>query len=308
MTSKATAWRPCPTCGADCTVGPQVYMVTSPGARVRKGWRVRPRVLYTCTATMVSAAGTLPGMRPPPGRPWVIAHRGASAAFPENTLAAFSGAAALGADAVEFDVRRTADGAAVVHHDAEVPGVGAIVTHTAAALRRRAPWVPTLAEALAACGGMWVDVEVKNSPADPDWDPDDTLVARVIAHLREEGWLGAVLLTSFNPATLARARSLAPGLSTGRLVEAAEPLPAAPARAAAAGHAALLPHAAALAGDAAVAMAAEAHRVGIGLMAWTVDDPQEGRRLAAAGLDGIITNRPDALRSALDEHRHHDGG
>ena len=168
--------------------------------------------------------------------------------------------------------------------------------------------MPTLAEALAACGGMWVDVEVKNSPADPDWDPDDTLVARVVAHLREERCSGAVLLTSFNPATLARAHSLAPGLSTGWLVGAAEPLAAAPTQAAAAGHAALLSPVAALAGDAAGAAAEEAHRVGIALMAWTVDDPQEGRRLAAAGLDGIITNRPDALRSALGEDRHHDGG
>jgi glycerophosphoryl diester phosphodiesterase len=237
-------------------------------------------------------------MLPPPGRPWVIAHRGASAAFPENTLAAFRGAAALGADAVELDARRTADGAVVVHHDAVVPGVGAIVAHTAAALRRRAPWVPTLAEALDACAAMWVDVEVKNSPADPDWDPADALVARVVAEIAEAGRAGEVLLTSFNPATILRARSLAPGLATGRLVEAG-PLAPAIAGAAGAGHAALLPHAAALQGPAAAAAAEAAHRAGIGLFAWTVDDPAEGRRLAAAGLDGIITNRPDALAAAL---------
>ena len=81
----------------------------------------------------------------------------------------------MGADAVEFDVRRTADGVAVVHHDAVVPGVkgplppgGAIVEQGFAALRRLAPWIPTLEEALDACAGMWVDVEVKNSPADTD--------------------------------------------------------------------------------------------------------------------------------------------
>ncbi len=256
---------------------------------------------------MVSAAGTLSRMLPPPGRPWVIAHRGASEAFPENTLAAFRGAAALGADAVELDARRTADGAVAVHHDAVVPGVGAIVEHAAAALRRRAPWVPTLAEALEACTGMWVDVEVKNSPADPDWDPDDALVAQVLAGIEEAGRTETVLLTSFNPATIARARSLAPGLATGRLVEAA-PLASAVSWAAAAGHAALLPHASALQGPAAREAAAAAHRAGIWLLTWTVDDPAEAVRLAAAGLDGIITNRPDAVRSALDEHRHHHGG
>ncbi|MBN2112739.1 MAG: glycerophosphodiester phosphodiesterase [Acidimicrobiia bacterium] len=228
----------------------------------------------------------------------MIAHRGASAAHPENTLAAFRGAARLGADAVELDVRRTADGAAMVHHDALIPGVGAMVEHTEASLRRRAPWVPTLSEALAACAGMWVDIDVKNSPADPDWDPEDALLAAVLAAMAA-GRGGAVLVTSFNPGTIARARSLAPNLPTGRLVdEGAAPFPAL-AEAGQAGHAALLPHAASLAGDSAFDLAEEAHRAGMLLMAWTVDDPGEGRRLAAAGVDGIITNRPDTLRQAL---------
>jgi len=248
-------------------------------------------------------------MRPPPGRPWVIAHRGASAAFPENTAAAFRGAAAQGADAVELDVRRTADGEAVVHHDAALPGLGAIVEQRAADLRLRCPWVPTLAEALAACRGMWVDVEVKNSPADPDWDPADTLVARVVALIREEGRRQEVLLTSFNPATLARARSLEPALPTGWLVEDAAPaLPACLAAAAAAGHTALLPWAPTLAGESGGALAAAAREAGVSLIAWTVDDPGEARRLAAAGLSGIITNQPARLLAALGEHHHHDRG
>jgi glycerophosphoryl diester phosphodiesterase len=246
-------------------------------------------------------------MLPLPGRPWVIAHRGASAAFPENTLAAFRGAAALGADAVELDARRTADGLVVVHHDAVIPGAGAIVEHTAASLRRRAPWVPSLAEALEACAGMWVDVEVKNSPADPDWDPADGLVPRVLEVIGEAGRAGTVLITSFNPAAMARAGALQPGLPTGWLVENAPLLPAV-ARAAEQGHRFLLPHHSLLAGEAAGAAVEAARRGGIGLIAWTVDDPAEGRRLAAAGLDGIVTNRPDVIRSALDEHRHHHGG
>ena len=236
-------------------------------------------------------------MLPAPRRPRIIAHRGASAAFPENTLAAFRGAAALGADGVELDVRRTADGAAVVHHDAFIPGIGPIVEQTAAALRHRAPWVPSLAAALDACGRLWVDVEVKNSPADPDWDPADGLVARVVADLREWGRADAVLLTSFNPATITRARALAPELATGWLVEA-EPAAAAVPWVADGGHAALLPHASALEGPAAAATAHAAHRAGIELLTWTVDDPAEARRLAAAGLDGIITNRPGALLGA----------
>ncbi len=247
---------------------------------------------------MVSAAGTLFRMLPLRGRPWVIAHRGASAEWPENTLPSFRAAAAMGADAVEFDVRRTADGVAVVHHDAAVPNVEAIVALTAVELRRRAPWVPTLAESLDACAGMWVDVEVKNFPADPDWDPADALVARVVGEIAAAGRTGEVLLTSFNPNTLERARRLAPKLPTGLLRDGGVDAAAAT-QAAAAGHRALLPHAAALLGEAAAVLAEAAHREGIRLIAWTVDDPAEGSRLAAAGLDGIITNRPDVLAAAL---------
>ncbi|MBM3696409.1 MAG: glycerophosphodiester phosphodiesterase, partial [Actinobacteria bacterium] len=65
------------------------------------------------------------------------------------------------------------------------------------------------------------------------------------------------------------------------------------------GHAALLPHAASLTETAAAQLAAAARRAGLLLLTWTVDDPGEARRLAAAGLNGIITSRPDALRSAF---------
>src|SRR2546426_332500 len=70
----------------------------------------------------------------------VIAHRGASAAAPENTLAAFRLAADLGADAVELDVRRTVDGQLVVIHDASVDrttdGTGRVAALTLDQLRR----------------------------------------------------------------------------------------------------------------------------------------------------------------------------
>jgi glycerophosphoryl diester phosphodiesterase len=256
---------------------------------------------------MVSAAGSLPGVRPPAHRPWVIAHRGASAAFPENTVEAFRAAAAMGADAIELDVRRSADGRPLVHHDAVVPGVGPIVSFTAAELRRHTPWLPGLEEALEACAGTWVDIEVKNSPADPDWDPADCLVETVVARLPAEAGEGRILLSSFNPPTLARARALAPGLPTGCLVDRPGPAGEAAAGAAQAGHRMLLPHAAALAGDAARAWVGAAHEAGLLLVTWTVDDPGEVRRLAAAGIDGVITNRPDAVLSALGEHHHGHG-
>ena len=257
---------------------------------------------------MVSAAGSLPGVHPPAHRPWVIAHRGASAAFPENTVEAFRAAAAMGADAVELDVRRTADGQPVVHHDPLVPGLGPIVSLTAAELRRHAAWLPSLEEALEACAGLWVDVEVKNSPADPDWDPADRLVERVVTWLAAHVGRREILLSSFNPPTLARARELAPGLPTGCLIDHPGSPGEEAATAAQGGHRLLLPPAAALAGDAARDWAGAAREASLLLVAWTVDDPGEACRLAAAGIAGLITNRPDAVLSALGEHRHGHGG
>jgi glycerophosphoryl diester phosphodiesterase len=238
----------------------------------------------------------------------VIAHRGASGAFPENTLEALRGAAEMGADAVEFDVRRSADGRPIVHHDAVVPGFGPICSFPLAELRDRAPWIPTLEEALTACAGMWVDVEVKNSPADPDWDPADRLLEEVVVRLSTGDWEGKCLLSSFNEATLARARVLAPALPTGSLADRLVAPEAGIRTAVRQGHQAFLPHAAALAGDAGPAVIRAAHQAGLLVAAWTVDEPHEVARLAAADIDGLITNRPDVALSVLSERRHDQRG
>ncbi len=63
---------------------------------------------------------------------------------PENTLEAFVAARALGADGVELDVHRTADGALVVHHDADARGVGVLAERTEAEIRAARPEIPTL--------------------------------------------------------------------------------------------------------------------------------------------------------------------
>ena len=73
-------------------------------------------------------------MSSPSDGPRILAHRGASARARENTVEAFRLASALGADGVELDVRRTADGALVVHHDPSVDGVGALYESTMADL------------------------------------------------------------------------------------------------------------------------------------------------------------------------------
>ena len=93
----------------------------------------------------------------------VLAHRGANRLEPENTVPAMQEAIDRGADGVELDVHRTADGVLVVRHDAETP-VGPLGELTAADLGRALPEVPTLAVVLDVCRGRLVNVEIK----DPD--------------------------------------------------------------------------------------------------------------------------------------------
>lgn len=228
----------------------------------------------------------------------MIAHRGASRAAPGNTLDAFRIAAEMGADAVEMDVRRTADGHVVVHHEDVLRKGQPIVGLSLARLRKLAPHVPTLDEALGACNGMWVNIEVKNSPIEVDFDPDDSVLAPVAEAIARSGHDGSTLVSSFNPGTVARARSL--GVRTGWIV--APGLPAGPVitQAATGEHTAVQPHYSALQGEGAEPLLRAAHEAGLAVICWTLDDPDEQRRLAGMGIDGIITNRPDEAIEALE--------
>src|SRR3954468_3922079 len=110
-------------------------------------------------------------------QPTILAHRGASSSHRENTIDAFRASGPMGADWVELDVRRTADGALAVHHDAHLADGRAIVELAASDLPAH---VPLLAEALAACAPMGVNVEIKNWPADIDFDVDVVLAEPVV--------------------------------------------------------------------------------------------------------------------------------
>lgn len=225
----------------------------------------------------------------------------------ENTAPAFREAFARGADAAEMDVRRTADGVLVVHHDPEIAGAGPIIQMTRAEVVEAAPWVPDLEHALAACAGMWVNVELKNSPADPDWDESHQAAHLTAAVLREAGPVDRYLVSSFNPDTIGVFATVFPEVRTGWLSDVGvEPLQATR-LAAEAGHASIHPYVDAMAGEKAEAVVAAAAAAGLLVIVWTVDDADEMRRLAAAGVDGIITNRPVVARSAFED-RDGDGG
>lgn len=221
----------------------------------------------------------------------VIAHRGASRVERGNTVAAFERAVELGSDGIELDVRRTADGLLVVHHDAAL-GDGRVIVKTA---RSDLPfYVPTLAEALDACTGAWVNLEIKNDPGEPDFDADETVVDGVLAELDRRGPdAGPWLVSSFRLETVDRCHDLAPHVPTAWLVF--EVGPEVPELLADRGHSAVHPWVDTVTAD----VIDRCHDAGLAVNAWTCNDPARARVLAGWGIDGICTDVPGVLRDAL---------
>jgi glycerophosphoryl diester phosphodiesterase len=222
----------------------------------------------------------------------VFAHRGASARERENTLAAFIEARRLGAGGVELDVRRSRDGALVVYHDAVLPGMGAVCDLAVADLPAE---VPLLAEVLEVCPDVIVNVELKDLPGEPGYDPSGPLAGMVVAALRSRP-AGSALVSSFDLVGLDGVHHLDPDLVTGWLTPPGFDQHAALDTAGGRGHRALHPHHQAVTAS----LVDRAHEVGLAVNTWTVDDPGRIRELAAMGVDGIITNVPDVALAALE--------
>lgn len=222
----------------------------------------------------------------------VVGHRGASHDFTENTLEAFAGAFRQGADWVELDVRRTADGVLVVHHDAALAD-GTVIAMTVAA--DLPPLVPTLVEVFSVVGTMGVNVEIKNSPGEAGYDPTGDLARATVAAIEDHGGDRSILVSSFDAGTLVDVRAASPDLRTGYLVLSAEEPLDAVARAMDDGHHAVNPW------DPCVTEASvrRAHDAGLAVNVWTVDDPVRIAQLASWGVDAIITNRPAVALQAI---------
>ena len=213
-----------------------------------------------------------------------MAHRGASRAEPENTLAAFRRAGEMGSDAVELDVRRTCDGVLVIHHNPHFPDGRLVAASTYADLPES---VPTLGEALDACEGMWVNVEIKNDPEEPDFDPTEMIADETLAHLLarndDERWL----ISCFRMETIDRCRAIAPQIKTAWLCDVAPPGIAD--TLVEKGHHALHPKVWFLTRESVDAC----HAAGVQVNTWTCDDPVRMAELIEWGIDGICTNLPD---------------
>lgn len=224
--------------------------------------------------------------------PWIIAHRGASADHPENTIEAFTGAIEQGADGIELDVRLSADDVLVVHHDAHLAD-GRMIREVQSEDLPRA--VPNLAEALETVSPLWTNIELKSLPADPDFDASFGLALAVAGLVTAYQAHDRVLVSSFDIDSVLRVRENDPEIPVGWLVWGqADPVRLI-ARAESHGLQAIHPH------DHLVdaAFVRRAHDAGLSVIVWTVDDASRLLALAEMGVDAIITNRPAASRAVL---------
>jgi len=229
----------------------------------------------------------------------VIAHRGASAVAPENTLAAFKLAVEQGADFVELDVQESADGEVLVVHDSDLMKIGGgpakIWEATAAELRavdigsHKGPQfsgerVATLAEALAVCKGKArVDVELKS------YGHDQKLQERVIAIVEAAGMANDCIYMSLDHTMIARLKRLRPSWRCGVLAAKAK------------GDLTSL-QADFLAVEARMATGPfirRAHRAGQDVYVWTMNDPAWMLAALSRGADGLITDKPDLARTVV---------
>ena len=225
-------------------------------------------------------------------RLWKVAHRGASAELPENTLPAFARAIELGADVIEADVRLTKDGVALILHDAALDrttsGSGPLVALTATQAQTLdaggGACIPSLTEVLeAARGHVRVNLDIKELEAVKP-------AAQAVTAL---DMVGSVSFISFLPEVWEALEDVNPGCPVIHLVDSAAGLASM-----AMGDVGTQSHMAGVGVPAAIVtegLVERMHRHGQGVFAWTVDDDAEMRRLIALGVNGIVTNRIDAL-------------
>ncbi len=233
--------------------------------------------------------------------PLVYAHRGDRSRAADNTLEAYRLAVEAGADGIELDVRRTADGVLIMSHDARFADMPPFVEMTMTEVRERIPQVPTLVEMLDAVPQhVWLNVEIKNDPQDDYHDPTRRIVDQTIETIAEHDSLDRVLLSSFDVVAMDRAAELFPEVLRGQLVRQPVALEEAVAAAVRQGAHAVHPNVLYFADDPEGAMAG-IHEAGLAAVVWWVDTPEQVRMMVDLGVDVIITDDPGMARSVVDQ-------
>ena len=233
----------------------------------------------------------------------VIAHRGASAAAPENTIAAFELAVTQGADGIELDVHLSADGHPVVIHDDALErttdGTGPVGARTMRELKRldaggwygppfRGQRIQTLQEVLERFrdrARFWIEIKAGS-------DVYPGIEERVVSMVEIYDVVDLAVIQSFDHAALGRCRGFNREIALGALVEAPPfhdlPLPPGMVQA-------ICP----AAGPLTEADVRAIRTSGLACYAWTVNEPALMDRLVEWEVTGIITDRPELLRARL---------
>jgi glycerophosphoryl diester phosphodiesterase len=244
----------------------------------------------------------------------VVAHRGASAELPENTMAAFRRGVELGADAIELDVHLTADGQLAVIHDETVDrttdGSGAVDGMTMEQLRKLDAGFHFHTDADAGFPHRGTGLRIPTLPEVLDWLPDGV---GLVVEIKARGAAGAVVealrgrpvreagaasVISFDEAAIERVHELDPDLVTGYLLVPTQPFEPALKWATEHGHVGIHPWEGDLGLDP-VPMLAQALAYGRLVGCYVVNDPQRMQQLAAYGLWGFVTDVPGVAREAL---------
>lgn len=239
---------------------------------------------------------------------WTIAHRGASGHAPENTMAAFRRAVELGARFIETDLQITRDARVIAIHDLTLDrttsGKGQVHFLTLEQIRAldAGAWfgggafsgerVPTLEEILEFAEEQDVIfyLEIKGGSA---WGIEHA----VVAALRDQNASARVVILSFDPSSIESVRRLDSTMMTGFLCE--HPSGDLVERTVRVGARQLVAR-----GDLVTPGVVEkAHQAGLQVVAWTINEQEQMRRLVAAGIDGIITDYPERLLSVLQGAR-----
>lgn len=236
----------------------------------------------------------------------VFGHRGASADAPMNTLEAFELAAEMGADGVELDVHRSADGRLVIVHDftvdASTNGTGEVSEMTLGQLKAldagswKAPQfagakIPTLDEVFEAVGQKYfINVEIKSMSIETDG------IEQLVAELIERyNMADRVVVSSFNPLAIQRFKAIAPHVAIGYLT--ADDVPAEiTAYAEGMTYEAYHPYEKSITPEMVQEMASK----GVIVNTWTVNDPARAVELAEMGVSVIITDKPDLIKEAIN--------
>jgi glycerophosphoryl diester phosphodiesterase len=218
-----------------------------------------------------------------------IGHRGARAYEPENTLRSFRRAIELGVDAVELDVRKTADGKIVVIHDDKVDrttdGTGLVSELTIEEIKgfktKDGDRIPSLGEALDYLKGkVKVLIELKEAGLEDE----------VVGLVRERETVDGAIVISFLKEALRRVKELDKGVVTGLLyVRHKKPIEAALEL----GAEYLLP----LYRFTHSADVKKAHEAGLKVIVWTINTPEEVATYRKKGVDGIASDKPDILKA-----------